>query len=211
MKEKEELKDRVNRELEKKVQERTIELAKKNSELNEKNQKLALMSAKLEEMNSHLDKNNWELNKEVKQKTIATIAGDEIALEDFLKVFPNETASLLYLSELKWKNGYECQKCGNTKYNKGDTPLSRKCSKCNHRESPTAGTLFHGIKTDLNKAFYITYLSVVSPKKYTLEELSESLQIGLNTCWKIRKRVTEKRKEMEGKNLPVNKWENYLL
>ncbi len=211
LKEKEELKDRINRELENKVQERTVELAEKNSELQEKNQKLALMSAKLEEMNSHLDKDNWELNKEVKQKTIATIAGDEITLEDFLNVFPNETACLLYLIELKWKDGYRCQKCDNTKYNKGDTPLSRKCSKCNHRESPTAGTLFHGIKTELNKAFYITYLSVVSPKKYTLEELSKNLKIGLNTCWKIRKKVSEKRKEMEAKHLPVNKWENYLL
>jgi hypothetical protein len=211
MKEKEELRDRINKELEKKVQERTIELAKKNSELEEKNQKLGLMSVRLEEMNSSLDKNNWELNKEVKQKTIDTIAGNEIPLEDFLHVFPNETACLLYLSELKWKDGYRCQKCGNTKYNNGDTPLSRKCSKCNHRESPTAGTLFHGIKTDLNKAFYITYLSVVSPKKYTLEELSERLQLGTNTCWKIRKKVSDKRKEREAKQLPVNKWENYLL
>jgi hypothetical protein len=211
LKEKEELKDRINKELENKVQERTIELAEKNSELEEKNQKLALMSAKFEEMNSRLDKNNWELNKEVKQRTIATIAGDIITLEDFLKVFPNETACLLYLCELKWHNGYRCQKCANTKYNKGDTPLSRKCSKCNLRESPTARTLFHGVKTDLNKAFYITYLSVVSPKKYTLEELSEQLKIGVNTCWKIRKKVIDKRKEMEAKNLPVNKWENYLL
>lgn len=204
LKEKEELKDRINRELEKKVQERTLELE-------EKNQKLASMSAQLEAMNSLLDKNNWELNKEVKQKTIASIAGDEITLEDFLNVFPNETACLLYLIELKWKEGYRCQKCDNTKYNKGDTPLSRKCSKCNHRESPTAGTLFHGIKTDLNKAFYITYLSVVSPKKYTLEELSKHLAIGLNTCWKIRKKVFDKRKQMEAKHLPLNKWENYLL
>ncbi|MDB5273590.1 MAG: hypothetical protein JWO58_1957 [Chitinophagaceae bacterium] len=211
LKEKEELKDRINRELEKKVQERTIELIDKNSELQEKNQKLALMSAKLEEMNSSLDKNNWELNKEVKQKTIASIAGDEITMEDFLKIFPHETACLLYLCELKWKDGYRCQKCNNTKYNKGDTPLSRKCSKCNHRESPTAGTLFHGIKTDLNKAFYITYLAVVNPKKNTLEELSGNLKISMNTCWKIRKKVSDKKKEMEAKHLPMNKWENYLL
>jgi hypothetical protein len=209
--EKEELKDRINKELEKKVQERTTELAEKNTELEEKNQKLALMSFKLEEMNASLDKNNWELNKEVKQKTIATIAGDEIRLDDFLKVFPNETACLLYLSDLKWKNGYVCQKCGNTKYNNGDTPLSRKCSKCNHRESPTSGTLFHGIKTDLNKAFYITYLSVVNPKKYTLQELSENLQLALNTCWKIRKKVADKKTELEARHVPVNKWENYLL
>jgi hypothetical protein len=211
LKEKEELKDRINKELEKKVQERTLELAEKNSELQDKNQKLASMSAKLEEMNSSLDKDNWELNKEVKQKTIATIAGDEIQIEDFAKVFPNETACLLYLSELKWKNGYHCQKCGNTKYNNGDTPLSRKCSKCNHRESPTSGTLFHGIKTDLTKAFYITYLSVVNPKKYTLQELSETMEIGLNTCWKIRKKVSQRKKAMEAKHLPVNKWENYLF
>jgi len=170
-----------------------------------------LVSFQLEQMNSSLDKNNWELNKEVKQKTIANIAGDEIPREDFEKVFPNETACLLYLSDLKWKNGYACQKCGNTKYNNGDTPLSRKCSKCNHRESPTSGNLFHGIKTELNKAFYITYLSVVNPKKYTLQELSDNLQITLNTCWKIKKKVSEKKKEVEAKHLPVNKWENYLL
>ena len=63
------LQTKVQRELENKVQERTIELKEKNEELDTFNKNLADLINNLEEMNIHLDKSNWQLKRDTKTAT----------------------------------------------------------------------------------------------------------------------------------------------
>jgi hypothetical protein len=208
LEEKNQLADKVNRELDQKVQERTKALEEKTNELSVAHDKLELYSQKLAEMNIQLDLDNWKLKTKVKEERRARIVAEEISLEEFLATFPDQSACLRYLEELKWADGYTCRKCNNAKFS--EKAFSRKCTRCNYIESPTANTLFHGIKIPLNKAFYLLYCTNFKPSRYTLDELSTRLEIGKNTCWEFRKRV-QQRQEEKRKALKVKEIENWEL
>lgn len=211
LEEKNQLAGKVNRELDMKVQERTKALHQKTDELALAHDKLELYSKKLAEMNIQLDLDNWKLKTKVKEERKARIVSEEIPLEEFLTTFPDQSACLRYLEELKWEEGYSCRKCKNGKFSEKN--FSRKCTKCNYIESPTSNTLFHGIKIPLNKAFYLLYCTNLKAAKYTLDELSMKLEIGKNTCWEFRKRVQQRQEEKRRtlKIKEIEKWELLIM
>ncbi|KAA6324798.1 hypothetical protein EZS27_025913, partial [termite gut metagenome] len=95
-----------------------------------------------------------------------------------------------YLSELKWKGGFVCSKCGHTHCCKGhEKPYSRQCTKCRYVESPMAGTLFHKCKFSLLKAFYIVYYVSSNKKGISSTELSRKLGLRQKTCWLFKQKV----------------------
>ncbi|HEY8401644.1 MAG TPA: 7TM diverse intracellular signaling domain-containing protein [Cytophagaceae bacterium] len=209
LEENQELQEKVNKELEQKVLERTQELNKMNLELQESNEKLRIMTEKVNEMNAKLDLDNWELNKSVKEATKARLEGKEVSYEEFLKIFPNEHSCMKYLEELKWGEKYQCRKCSNIKYIKGLKPFSRKCTRCGYTESVTAYTLFHGVRFPINKAFYMTYITFKRENKITLDELSQLLDLRRNTCWAFKKKVIASINENKKEHL--DKWEEIII
>ena len=62
-----------------------------------------------------------------------------------------------FWANLKWANGFTCKKCGNDNSCPGKEPFSRRCTKCKAKETATNGTIFHGVKFPISKAFYIAY------------------------------------------------------
>ena len=52
-----------------------------------------------------------------------------MSIFDFQSKFPNEETCKKYLSDLKWKAGFSCKKCGYTKYRLTKKQYSRKCNK----------------------------------------------------------------------------------
>jgi hypothetical protein len=202
----EELKEKVNKELEGKVRERTLALQSKTDELIVSNQKLKELSDKINQMNALLDKDNWKLNQEVKEKTKDAIISKELSLEEFSKVFPNEFTCLRYLEDIKWHNGYACKKCGNTKYSEGEIRFSRKCTKCDYIETVKSHTIFQGVKIPLPKCFYILYSVINVKRKVTLNELAATLELRLNTCSDFRKKVNTKMEKVK-----TQLWEELVL
>ncbi len=199
-----ELQEKVNQELEGKVQERTTALSIAN-------QKLERMATQLQEMNASLDRDNFQLNRQIKEEKHARIVSKDVSYEEFIKVFSNDNYCLTWLEELKWKNGYKCRICGNEKFNMLFKLRSRKCTKCNHIESAMSYTLFHGVRSDLNKAFYLAY-TVVNEHDYTLLELAEMLDLSKNTISRFRNKV-EERIALYKKVNKVNKlfhWEDII-
>ena len=95
-----------------------------------------------------------------------------LSLMDFQERFSAKEDCLIYLAELKWGNGYQCRKCRHKNSCKGVPVGSRQCTRCNYTESPTAGTLFHMVKFDLVKAFYIVYFIATNKKGITSTELA---------------------------------------
>ncbi len=76
---------------------------------------------------------------------------------EFTQRFADDQSCLLYLSDLKWSEGYKCKKCGHTKYTVRKKNLARDCNRCHHIESPTANTLFHRLRFGIRKAFMIVF------------------------------------------------------
>lgn len=68
-----------------------------------------------------------------------------------------------YLAAIKWKNGFECRKCGHKK-SQIRKDFSRTCNICSHQESATANTLFHKVKFGVRKAFFIVFEMSTSTK-----------------------------------------------
>lgn len=112
-----------------------------------------------------------------------------LTLFEFEQMFPDENACLRTLEHLKWKDGFHCFKCDHDKYCHGSQRLSRQCSRCRYIESPTANTIFHGIKFSLKKAFYIAYFTATNKKGISSAELSRKLGLRQKTCWLFRHKI----------------------
>jgi hypothetical protein len=212
LEEKELLKDKINKELENKVEERTLKLKQQSEELETANSKLQVLTEELNKMNSQLDIDNWNLKKQVKNETRSRILIEKVSYEEFLSIFPSDTICLQFLENLKWENGYSCIKCGYDSYSSnGEKPFSRKCNKCKYTESATSGTLFHSIKFPLNKAFYITHDTFKETSIYTLDELSEVIDLRKATVWAFRKKVQEAKAEKLKKKKILESWDDLIL
>ena len=112
-----------------------------------------------------------------------------LSLFEFRDIFPDADSCLAYLAKLKWPDGFNCRKCGHGKSCEGMSPHSRQCTRCNYTESPTANTLFHKVKFDLLKAFYIVYFVSTNKKGITSTELSRKLSLRQKTCWSFKRKV----------------------
>jgi hypothetical protein len=126
-----------------------------------------------------------------------------LSLFEFQRMFSSSEDCLKYLSDIKWQSGFVCKKCGHTHSCAGKAPYSRQCTSCRYVESPTAQTLFHKVKFDLLKAFYIVYFVSTNKKGITSTELSRKLDLRQKTCWAFKRKVmkamkSSKEHPMEG-------------
>ena len=115
----------------------------------------------------------------------------------FQNDYKTEDQCLAYLSDVKWKKGYVCRKCGNTNYCSGKKPYSRRCTRCKSEESATAHTVFHGCKFPLPSAFQMMY-QVCKKPDISSYELSRLLKTRQMTCWKFKTKLMECLEENEG-------------
>ena len=207
------LQTKVNRELEQKVKERTLELDEKNVALEESNQKLVQQAKEINQINSLLDLDNWKLKNKVKEVLEGRLHEKTMTYEEFRTLYPDTLSCYRFLEELKWKTGFQCRKCSNTKYFEGASKFARRCTRCGYHESITAYTIFQGIKIPLEKAFFIAYLAVAGKKGVTLDSISQQLDLRLNTVWSFKKRVLERVEEFSerGDRLHASRWEEIIL
>jgi hypothetical protein len=111
----------------------------------------------------------------------------------FNRYFQSDDDCYRYLSEVKWSvdTPYKCKKCGYLKYGKGKKPFSRRCTKCNYDESPTAGTLFDKLKFSLLIAFHIVFKISTKKKGMSSLELSEEFELRQKTCWEFKWKIQQ--------------------
>ena len=205
LKENEQLKDILNNELEEKVRERTKMLDEKNLELEEAYEEI-------NSINELLDADNKVLKTNVKELTKARVLMKDVNFEEFSHIFPDKESCLTYLANLKWVKGYECKKCGNTKWCEGKEEHYKRCTKCRYDESPTAYTIFHKLKFPINKAFYVLFLVYANKEKITSLELSHILSLRQSTCWTFNKKVLDKlSKKKKNHDNEIDGWSNLIL
>jgi hypothetical protein len=112
-----------------------------------------------------------------------------LSLFEFQVRFPDEDRCIGYLAELKWPAGYNCKRCGHQHYCKGNSSYDRQCTRCRYIESASAGTLFHGCKFSVLKAFYIVYYVSTNKNGISSTELSRKLALRQKTCWLFKQKV----------------------
>ncbi|MBL3654689.1 7TM diverse intracellular signaling domain-containing protein [Fulvivirga sediminis] len=198
------LKDKVNKELENLVAKRTKQLEEKNLLLEQSNQKLYEQTNEINKINSMLDLDNWKLKNNIKEILQDRLINKNLTPEQFNNIFPDKISCYKFLEKLKWGAGYECQKCGNTKYSDGQSKLARRCSKCGYDESITSHTVFHRIKFPIEKAFYILYITNNKDVDYTLDELSEMLDLRRNTVWNFKKKIESVYQSADSSNILIH-------
>jgi len=182
--------NKINKDLERKVAERTEDLREKNTLLEETNNKISRQYKEIAEINSILDLDNWRLQNNIKKIQKERLSHKNLDFDEFSEIFNNSDECIEILADFKWNSGYICQKCDNEKFIENKKNYSRRCTKCGYNESPTAFTVFKGLKFPLHKAFFIVY-SYLNEDKYTLDEMAEILEMRRNTIWQFRKKVDE--------------------
>lgn len=201
LEDKKSLQDKVNRELEFKVKERTSDLEKANL-------KLVSLAQELDKLNSELDKYNYKLKKEIKEEKISRIYNQEISYEQFLESYPDDEACLKAIQDIKWPRGFKCKKCGYDKFSNASVWYRKKCNKCGYIESITSNTLFHHLKFPLNKAFYLAYVEYAKAE-FTNEELSHHISLRKPTVWAFRNKVSERMQDK--KYQKITNWKGMIL
>lgn len=120
---------------------------------------------------------------------------------DFGEVFPDDASCSRYLADLKWKDGFECKKCGHTSGCE-KSGFTYHCYHCHHVESATSGTLFHRVRFGLRKAFHIVFEMVNSSKGMSSIQMGLRYGIRQPTAWAFMHKV---RKAMESsKKYPLS-------
>lgn len=197
LKRNEQLSLKVNRELEQKVHERTIELKKSNELLQESTNALLAQSDQINQMNIKLDLANRQLEKNAKKVIEDRLHLKGIGFDDFIKIYPDDRSCYKLLSTLKWSEKYACPKCGNEKYSNGNGPYARKCSKCTYNESVKVNTIFQGLRFETVKAFYLVFLVIDSRGEISSYDLAAKLGLRQKTCWAFKKKITQHMKKMK--------------
>tara|TARA_R110001606_G_scaffold399291_1_gene583785 strand:+ start:27302 stop:29206 length:1905 start_codon:yes stop_codon:yes gene_type:complete len=185
------LKDKVNKELEQRIRLRTIEMEDKNNLLREVNEKLTAQTKEISQINSILDLDNWKLKNNIKEILQNRLVNKNLTLEEFNGIFPDKLSCYRFLERIKWEESFKCNKCNNDKYITGKDHFSRRCSRCGYIESVTSNTIFHGIRFPIEKAFYILYVTNNQSERFTLDQLSEMLDLRRNTIWSFKKKIEE--------------------
>ena len=121
----------------------------------------------------------------------------ELDRQVFKDRFSDKQACYEFLADLKWKDGYNCGRCGSDTYIKGKQPASRRCGKCHYDESTTAGTLFHKLKFGIDKALEMLYEIATSKKGANSIWLAEHFGVNQKTAWLFRQKVQTAMKSSE--------------
>ena len=109
----------------------------------------------------------------------------------FYERFPDEQACYRYIAEIKWAGGFICKQCRHTNYCLGRKPYSRRCTRCKHDESPTAGTMFDKCKFSLHLAFHLCFKISTKKKGMSSLELSHEFDLRQMTCWEFKWKIQQ--------------------
>jgi len=115
---------------------------------------------------------------------------EDLTESERLLLFESDERCLEFIAAMKWGEGFECRKCGNTNYCAGKTPYSRRCTKCKSEESATAGTIFHNCKFPISKAFYIAFQVCKGKEELSTYEFARRLSLRQMTCWNFKTKIT---------------------
>jgi PAS domain S-box-containing protein len=172
--------------------------------------KISNQEAEILRMNQLLEKDNIQLKEELSKEVKARVNLKTVDFEEFHKVYPDDDSCYKYLSTMKWKDGYRCKKCKNTKWTKGKSPFSKRCTLCGFDESPLIGTIFYNQKFSITKGFYMAFL-ITSQNRISSNQLSTMVSLRKDTCASFKRKFLLHYKARKSSSKIMNGWESFLL
>lgn len=121
-------------------------------------------------------------------------------LLEFSDRFKTDEDCKKYLSEIKDKSGYKCNKCGHAKFQKRKD-YSRVCNVCSHIESASSYTLFHKVRFGIRKAFFICFEMSTSTKSLSASYLGLRYGTSETTARLFMHKVREGMKSSENNKM----------
>lgn len=177
------------RNLENIVEIRTSEIREQKDSIQEQKEEIDKQASQIKAMNEILKQHNFELKDNLESLSKARVMQKLLDYDEFKKIFKNEEACGTYLIELKWGKGFHCARCNSSDFSEEDDN-SRRCRKCNYKESLTSGTIFHHLRFPIDKALYILIVTSTG-RKINISELSRKLDLRLKTVWNFHNKVKE--------------------
>jgi hypothetical protein len=136
---------------------------------------------------------------------MSELFNEGLSPENLDEMFRNDEKCLEFLANLKWVNGFVCKKCGNTNSCPGKEPFSRRCTKCKSKETATNGTIFHGVKFPISKAFYIAYNVCKGKEDISSYEFGRRLSLRQMTCWTFKSKIQHALVELDSLSIKERK------
>jgi len=131
------------------------------------------------------------------ESIMSEIFSNSLSPEQLEEMVRSDDKCLEFLAGIKWSNGFVCKKCGNTNSCLGKESFSRRCTKCKAKETATNGTVFHGVKFPISKAFYIAYNVCKGKEDISTYEFGRRLSLRQMTCWSFKTKIQHALEEMD--------------
>ena len=195
--------------LEQIVEVRTSEILDQKISIEKQQEEIGRQAVHIRQMNQLLKEHNIKLKKDLDNLSKARVLQKLLDYSEFRKIFHNSDTCIDYLVNLKWSDGYRCQRCGNKEYSENKAH-SRRCKQCNYNESATAGTIFHHLRFPIDKAFYILIITSTG-RKINVSELSRKLDVRLKTVWNFHHKVKEELVELKAPIRSDEGWSSLII
>jgi transposase-like protein len=103
--------------------------------------------------------------------------------QEFLSRFQTDDDCWDYLFAIRWSNGFECPKCGCSKYYLNNRKVVE-CNDCGHQISVTAGTIFHGTRKPLLLWFHVMWWIAAQKTGVSASNFKDFMGFGsYETAW----------------------------
>lgn len=113
-------------------------------------------------------------------------------MQEFLHRFGTEESCRNYLAECRWRDGFECPRCGHDLAYFLEARGLWKCRRCRTQTSATAGTVMHRSQQPVQLWFHAAYLVASQSAGISARELQRRLGIKrYETAWSMLKRLRQ--------------------
>ncbi|NQZ58007.1 MAG: IS1595 family transposase [Lentisphaeraceae bacterium] len=116
-----------------------------------------------------------------------------LSLIEFNKLYLSEEACCQKVQEMKWPQGFRCNKCQHSaywKFTRGHKTIYQ-CKNCRCQCSLTAGTLFEHTQLPLSTWFLAIHLITQSKNSVSGLELHRQLQVNHKTAWLMKHKIMQ--------------------
>ncbi|NQZ58975.1 MAG: IS1595 family transposase [Lentisphaeraceae bacterium] len=116
-----------------------------------------------------------------------------LSLVEFNELYLSEEACCRKVQEMRWPQGFCCDKCKHGKswkFKRGHKSIFQ-CKNCRHQSSLTAGTIFENTQLPLTKWFMAIHLISQCKNSVSALELHRQLQVNYKTAWLMKHKLME--------------------
>lgn len=108
-----------------------------------------------------------------------------MSLITFQKLFATKNKCHDHLFNMKWSDGFVCEKCGHKECFITKTRKNKlyECKECRYQSTVTVGTVMEKTRTDLTKWFLAIYLIASDKRGVSAMKLAKEIEVTYKTAW----------------------------